>query len=93
MPAGWPYDTDAPPACEDLPRALIQDSGMAVYVIDRHSAGINSLFMDWSVRKVGGKELWTLKWNPDFNTAGPWTKAGGVQPKQWPQWMRGFKDY
>jgi hypothetical protein len=24
---------------------------------------------------------------------GPWTKAGGVQPDDWPEWMRGFKDY
>ena len=49
--------------------------------------------MDWSVRKVGVKELWTLKWDKDFDTAGPWTKAGGVKPEDWPQWMRRFKDY
>ena len=29
----------------------------------------------------------------DDNTAGPWTKAGGAQPDDWPQWMRKFKDY
>ena len=51
------------------------------------------LFMDWSVRKVGLKELWTLKWNRNFDTAGPWTKAGGVKPEDWPEWMRRFKDY
>ena len=28
-----------------------------------------------------------------IDTAGPWTMAGGVQPEDWPQWMRGFKDY
>jgi prepilin-type N-terminal cleavage/methylation domain-containing protein/prepilin-type processing-associated H-X9-DG protein len=61
--------------------------------IDRHSGGINSLFLDWSVRKVGLKELWTLKWNKYFNTANEWTKAGGVQPDAWPEWMRKFKDY
>ena len=49
--------------------------------------------MDWSVRKVGLKELWTLKWNKEFNTNNHWTKAGGVQPDDWPQWMRNFKDY
>ena len=49
--------------------------------------------MDWSVRKVGLKELWTLKWHHEYDTAGPWTKAGGVQPEDWPQWMRSFKDY
>jgi len=61
--------------------------------INRHDGGINAAFLDGSVRKVGLKELWTLKWKRQFNTAGPWTKAGGVQPEDWPQWMRGFKDY
>lgn len=51
------------------------------------------LFLDWSVRKVALKEPWTLKWYPQYDTAGPWTKAGGVQPSDWPEWMRKFKDY
>jgi prepilin-type N-terminal cleavage/methylation domain-containing protein/prepilin-type processing-associated H-X9-DG protein len=61
--------------------------------INRHDGGINQVFLDWSVRKVGLKELWTLKWWKGFDTRGPWTKAGGVQPEDWPAWMRGFKDY
>ena len=61
--------------------------------INRHEGNLNALFIDWSVRKVGLKELWTLKWNKEFDTAGPWTKAGGVKPEDWPEWMRGFKDY
>jgi hypothetical protein len=48
---------------------------------------------DWSVRKVGLKELWTLKWYAHFDTVGPWTKRGGVKPEDWPEWMRGFKEY
>ena len=61
--------------------------------INRHNGAINGLFLDWSVRRIGLKELWTLKWFPDFDTSGPWTKAGGVQPEDWPEWMQGFKDY
>ena len=61
--------------------------------MNRHNAYINGLFMDWSARKIGLKELWTLKWQPESDTAGPWTKAGGVLPEYWPHWMRGFKDY
>ncbi len=61
--------------------------------INRHNGGVNTLFLDWSVRKVGLKELWTLKWHRQYDTAGPWTKAGGVQPSDWPQWMRRFKEY
>ena len=30
--------------------------------INRHDAGISIAFCDASVRKVGLKELWTLKW-------------------------------
>ena len=62
--------------------------------INRHETGFtNVLFLDFSVRKVGLKELWTLKWLPDYDTAGPWTRRGGVQPGDWPEWMRGFRDY
>jgi prepilin-type N-terminal cleavage/methylation domain-containing protein/prepilin-type processing-associated H-X9-DG protein len=61
--------------------------------INRHNGYVNGLFYDWSVRKVGLKELWTLKWYARYNTAGRWTKAGGVRPEDWPEWMRRFKDY
>jgi prepilin-type processing-associated H-X9-DG protein len=66
---------------------------MKWFCIDRHDEGINSLFVDWSVRRVGFKELWTLKWYAGYDTGGPWTKAGGVRPEDWPRWMRRFKDY
>lgn len=84
-----------PPTNDAVPtRELRTESFWADCVcMNRHDGGINSLFMDWSVRKVGLKELWTLRWNPQFNTAGPWMKAGGIKPEDWPQWMRGFKDY
>jgi prepilin-type N-terminal cleavage/methylation domain-containing protein/prepilin-type processing-associated H-X9-DG protein len=61
--------------------------------INRHNGGMNYLFLDWSVRKVGLKELWMLQWTKEFDTHGPWTKAGGVRTVDWPRWMRGFKDY
>jgi prepilin-type N-terminal cleavage/methylation domain-containing protein len=63
------------------------------WCMNRHAGGVNCLFATGSVRKVGLKELWTLKWHPEFDTAGPWTKAGGVRPEDWPEWMRDFKDY
>jgi len=84
-----PFPYDSPPEHEDADR----DWSMSCSCIDRHHGGINTLFLDWSVRKVGLKELWTLKWHHQFDTAGPWTKAGGVEPEDWPQWMRKFEDY
>jgi len=67
--------------------------GWGAFCMNRHDGYINGLFLDWSVRRIGLKELWTLKWYEDFDTSNPWTKAGGVQPEDWPEWMRGFKDY
>jgi len=61
--------------------------------MNRHDGGINMCFLDSSVRKVGLKELWTLKWHQRYNTVNAWTKAGGVEPEDWPEWMRRFKDY
>lgn len=61
--------------------------------MNRHEANTNGLFLDWSVRKIGLKELWTLRWYMDFDRAGWWTRAGGVKPEDWPPWMRNFKDY
>jgi prepilin-type processing-associated H-X9-DG protein len=67
--------------------------GLHNFCINRHDGSVNGLFMDWSVRKVGLKELWTLKWHREFDTANEWTKAGGAKPEDWPEWMRSFKDY
>ena len=89
---GSPRRFDEPPEYEGA-IGPIPFGGMEHFCINRHEGGINSLFLDWSVRKVGLKELWTLKWDTPFRTDGPWTKAGGVQPEDWPEWMRNFKDY
>lgn len=75
------------------PRNPGRGLGIAPFCMNRHNGHVNGLFLDWSVRKIGLKELWTLEWSRQFDTAGLWTKAGYVQPEDWPQWMRGFKDY
>ena len=80
-------------ALNEPPLTDTRDMETAFSLINRHNGFINGLFLDWSVRKVGLKELWTLKWHPDFDTAGPWTKAGGMRPEDWPPWMGKFKDY
>lgn len=79
----------APPAYEDAAPAVSYSSAVC---IDRHDGGINSLFMDWSVRKIALKYLWGLKWHREYDTTGPWTKPGGVEPQDWPPWMRRFEN-
>ncbi len=92
----WMVKADeAPPKREPsddgpYPFSLMTNTNLC---INRHNGTLNTLFLDWSVRPVGLKELWTLKWHGKFDTAGPWTKAGGVKLEDWPPWMRKFKDY
>jgi len=88
-----PYEYDDPPANEGQGRGGVADDEIRIFCINRHDGFVNILFMDWSTRKVGLKELWTLKWYVRCNTAGPWTRAGQVRPDDWPEWMRNFKDY
>ncbi|MEK7674606.1 MAG: type II secretion system protein [Verrucomicrobiota bacterium] len=91
----WPKENDTPPHKEGQNTAFpcgCRDS-MQRFCINRHNKFVNAAFMDGSARKVGLKELWTLKWHRSYNTAGRWTKAGGVRPTAWPEWMRGFRDY
>ena len=92
---GQPYPTDDPPSYDGEPRTGVGTAGdeIRIFCINRHDGFINVLFMDWTTRKVGLKELWTLKWHRNFNTLGPWTRAGYVQPSDWPEWMRSFRDY
>lgn len=85
---GWPGEHNAPPELPDM-----INSTMARYCMDRHQGGTNCVFLDYSVRKIGAKELWTFKWHRNFNTQAEWTKAGGVLPPDWPDWMRGMREY
>ena len=94
---GFVQEYDPPPTDEehelDIYVADWNTYAMKFFCIDRHDGGINGVFLDMSVRKVGLKELWTLKWHREFNTAGPWTLAGGVTPTDWPEWMQDMEAY
>ncbi len=87
----WPQPNQAPATNpEDTWKS---DNHMARTCMNRHIGHINVSMCDFSARKVGLKELYTLKWHRSFNTAGQWTLAGGVNPNAWPDWIRPFKDY
>ncbi|MBN2588921.1 MAG: prepilin-type N-terminal cleavage/methylation domain-containing protein [Sedimentisphaerales bacterium] len=61
---------------------------MKHFCIDRHSGGINIVFMDWHVEKVGLKKLWKLKWHKNFDTHNAWTQPNAP----WPEWMRNLPE-
>ena len=89
----WPRENDQPPPSEAGPGDTPNTNEMNRVCVDRHDGFVNCMFADWTVRKVGLKELWTLKWSRGYVIAGPWTRAGGVDPGAWPDWMQRFKDY
>ncbi len=95
---GWPFPTDEPPL---RPDDWVIDKGsgsnrdeMRHFCINRHNGFVNLLFMDMTVRKIGLKELWTLKWHRQFDTKYEWTTSYALDyTPPWPQWMKRFKEY
>ena len=89
---GWPDDDDTPPAYDGWQQRSDADA-MNRFSLNRHEGSINAIFLDYSVQNVGLKRLFTLNWHRGFNRANAWTKAGGVLPEDWPEWMSSFRDY
>lgn len=88
----WPDANSIPPAYDGQPlETFTLSEQMKDFCINRHGKGAtNCLFLDWSVKSVGLKQLWKLKWNQKFDINGPWTEE---HSPIWPEWMRKFKDY
>jgi hypothetical protein len=63
-------------------------NAMQLFCIDRYNGGVNGVFLDSTVRKIGLKELWKLKWHRRFNTN--WPTPDWVSEASW---MKNFKDY
>jgi hypothetical protein len=82
---GGPSHEDLPPQRSNPETGWGHEQEMRHYCIDRHDGTINGLFMDMTVRKIGLKELWKLKWHRQFDTNAP--------SPEWPKWMKRFKDY
>ncbi len=69
--------------------------------INRHEGFINVCFADFSARKVGLKELWTLKHSRTYDTCDIWTICGWGGNQQhcasaWDEqspWMKDFPEY
>jgi hypothetical protein len=92
----WASSTAAPPPYDGA-----FSNEMQWICINRHTGYVNSVFLDFSARKVGLKELWTLKHSRTFDTCGPWTICGFGGNQQacaaaWDAaapWMKDFPEY
>lgn len=80
---GWPEPTDEPPKF-DGQFDWGFSSNMRRYCVNRHNGVVNCLIADYSVRKIGLKQLWKLKWHRTYDIDYP--------PPVWPDWMKRFKD-
>ena len=87
----WPEEIDPPPISNG--QDWSGQGHMGRVCLDRHKGFVNGLFLDWSARKIGLKELWTLRWHRTYNIAGPYTLGGGAVASDWPDWLRNHKDY
>jgi len=85
----WPEHSDEPPDWHGQPWGACSQMGRIC--IDRHDGTVNWVFVDYSVRKIGLKGLWTLKWNRIYQaeyrpTKDEFDSAGDG-------WMKKYKDY
>jgi len=82
---GWPQacpdHREDPPEYDGVPAGH-----MGLVCLNRHNGSINGAFLDFSVRKIGLKELWKLKWHREFDT------NAGPTEGEWPDWMKNSKE-
>jgi len=81
--------------------ALMGANFIQSHCINRHEGGVNSLFVDFSARKVGLKQLWTFEWRRGDDTANMYSIAGyggneAACAAYWDSqvpWMKDFPEY
>lgn len=77
---------DSPLSFPNEQPAVWPNDDMMRVCIARHGLAIDMLFLDFSIRKVGLKELWYLKWNQGYDV-----QSVISSPPNWPDWMKNAK--
>jgi prepilin-type N-terminal cleavage/methylation domain-containing protein len=83
-----PMDTDMPLNHKGwLPSVAGAQAGVLNFYTPRHPGRtpVDMTFLDTSVRTVGLKQLWTLKWSRSFNT------SLEASLNNWPAWMNAYQ--
>jgi len=81
--SGLPLYQNPPPEYDGQTSSYTEMQCMCFFCLNRHRGAVHGLFMDFSVRKVGLKELWNLRWHQNWN-------ADHAPPPEWPEWMKDF---
>jgi hypothetical protein len=63
---------------------------MRYICLDRHNEHVIMVFLDYTVRKVGLKELWELKWHRNWNPNHDPPPAEFYDPTHWMYPMKNY---
>jgi len=80
-----PYPSDEPPPYHGFwwePN----NNEMKRVCIDRHGNYVNICFLDFSMKQIGLKQLWTIHWSRTW-------PAVDTRTITWPDWLAGLPDY
>jgi len=83
MMGGFPEPTNGVP---NVAYRMPMESGdeLERWCIDRHNLTVNLVFLDFTVRKVGLKQLWQLFWHRNWDLS---LAPDPRDPEQWPSWI------
>jgi hypothetical protein len=99
--AGFPWAEDEPAEFREHSPVCGCGGEINRWNLDRHRYSVNFAFLDWSVRKVGLRQLWSLKWSrQQTETKFPVPSWGNMNvvldwndSEVWPEWMQLSKNY
>lgn len=91
---GTPVHSDDPPPY-DGQSIWTGANSMGRFCMNRHNGYVGGVFLDWSARKIGLKELWELKWHRNWykGVKSDPDAPANYTPPAWSDWMKNFKDY
>lgn len=82
-----PRYSDPPPQYNgDHDYSTTTQANMKRFCMDRHEMSVNMLMMDWSVKRVGLRQLYTIPWHRT------WKKTMNKEIR-WPDWLENAKDF
>jgi len=90
-----PHHQDEPPEYEsqDWASGLGDLHEMRRFCLNRHDGRICGLFLDFSSRTIGLKELWQIRWSRHWFRTSDSDLTPSYELPVWPKWMERFRDY
>ncbi len=90
---GNPQHNQEPPVYPAQNMFIESTTSMGRFCQNRHRGYVGGVFLDWSARMIGLKELWELQWHKVWYYGVPPANSPDYNPPVWPSWMENFKDF